>query len=159
MDTVRDKKDDELPTGPIELPPDPPPPNGPVESAETQTREIGAADDEVVPAAPPVVMAQATDSQIDVLRHKLEMLRENGTAWVKTHKFLAVVIILLVLGFLLYFWPIITSMLIAQHMMKNTKGTQNKTQMYKIVAIILVISLSIQALWIVQLAQATSFAP
>ena len=150
MDNVKaEEKDDELPTGPIELPPDHTPPlQESVQAAEP------AAVEEVVPVAvkPPV-----PESQLDILHHRFETFKENGVAWFKAHKFLGAIIILLMLGFLLYFWPLVTSLLIAQHMLKNTKGTANKEQVYKIVAIIFAISLSIQALWIVQLVQATAF--
>lgn len=137
MDTAQGDLERDLPTGPLELPKD---------------SEIEGS------APPPAVPVDAIHhSQIERVQERLDALKEQGAEWAKEHRALAVIILVGIIGLLLYFWPIITSALIAQHLLKNTQGTANKMQMYKIIAILFAISLSVQALWIVQLAQAASF--
>lgn len=159
---AEDEQDADLPTGPIVLPPDDSPDAAPVPAAEDPPADTP---EEIVPAAPPVVVAPVSTgvklpedgSQLSILKHRILALKEDGIEWFKTHKFLGGIFLFLMLGFLLYFWPIITCALVAQHMLKNTSGTVNKSQMYKIVAGLVIVSLSVQAIWIVQLAQAASF--
>lgn len=163
MDRI-DEKDADLPTGPIELPKETPSTELPITEPAVPVAQPPPGEPDVVPAAPAVVMAPdpkqkppEDTSTLGILKARLQSFQEDGIAWFKTHKLLGTIILLLTFGFLLYFWPLITCALVAQHMLKNTKGTVNKGQMYKIVAVLLVISLSIQAIWIVQLAQASSF--
>lgn len=159
-----DDKDADLPWGVITLPDIGTPTATALATSDEPPTETPAADAEV-PAAPPIVIAPILKNdnvpedplRLGTLKHRILQAKEGRVGWFKAHKFLGGILLFLMLGVLLYFWPIIACALAAQHMLKNTKGTVNKGRMYKIVAGLALISVSVQALWIVQLAQATPF--
>lgn len=144
-----DEKDADLPAVPLVLPPDEP-------TAPTEP--------EIVPEAPVIVVppekvpdtAPPPTEHLALLEYRLLHMKDDGVKWFKEHKAIGVVLGLMMFGFLLYFWPLIGCALAAQHMLKNTKGTANKGQMYKVVGILAIIAISVQAIWIAQLAQATT---
>lgn len=168
-----DEKDADLPVVPLVLPPDEPAPvEPPIPPAEVPPAEAGPtepqttepAEPEIVPEAPVIVVppekvpdgAPPPTEHLALLEYRMQHLKDDGITWFKEHKAIGVVMGLMMFGFLLYFWPLIGCALAAQHMLKNTKGTANKAQMYKVVGILAIIAISIQAIWIVQLAQATT---
>jgi hypothetical protein len=151
-------EDRDLPSGPIIFPKDPTPaPAAPqVTEAPVPLSEADAPADIPVAATIPKVTPAAEVDQPESFTEKLKDFKVSGITWFKEHKFVGGILILVTFGAVLYFWPLISCALIAQHMLKNTKGTANKTRMYQIVGALFLLAFSIQAIWIVQLAQATS---
>ncbi|MBI1863000.1 hypothetical protein HYS00_02685 [Candidatus Microgenomates bacterium] len=162
------EEDKDLPQGPIVLPSDPAPAAGEPAMSQAAAEAVepaSAADalmpDGDIPVAATLVPPPVADipDKIPSMVERAMAFKEDGITWFKEHKFLGGILLLLTFGVLIYFWPLITCALAAQHMLNRTTGTAKKIQMYKIVAILLVIAISVQAIWIVQLAQATSISP